>query len=231
MEFLGMQIDQSTLLYRYVIAGGIMMVALIPLSIFALGYIIQAFIRLRRAKIAPDRIVSSAQGIASVEEFEHFRDELEKGDSALARMAFGCIRAAERGETVLIDENPAPVEHELDRLYHGLTPLVVVYTIAPLIGLLGTILGLMNTFYQYAVVRQQDLEVLSVGINEALVTTMWGLVIAIPTYVFTALIRGKIFHYEKNVFPHALDKILSVCSAYMKKSDATELTISEEKLR
>lgn len=229
MEFLGMDIDRSTLLYRYIIAGGVMMTALVPLSIFALGYIIQAFIRLRRAKIAPEGIVSSAQGIASVEEFEQFRAELEKGDSALARMAFGCVRAAERGELVLIDENPAAVEHELDRLYHGLTPLVVVYTIAPLIGLLGTILGLMNTFYQYAVVRQQDLEVLSVGINEALVTTMWGLYIAIPTYVFTALIRGKIFHYEKNIFPHALDKIMSVCNAFMKsKSDVAELAQKEK---
>jgi len=214
MDWFGMDLEKGTLLYRFIISGGVMMFVLIPLSIFALGFIIQAFIRLRRSQIAPEPLVAQSESISSAGEFADYRERLDDIDTPLSRAALGYFRAAHRGEPATPEENPGPLDHELDRMYHSLTPLAVVYTIAPLVGLLGTILGLMNTFYQYAVVRQQDLEVLSVGINEALVTTMWGLCIAIPAYVFAAILRGKIFRYEKDILPRALNTIMSSCGAY-----------------
>lgn len=213
MDFFGMEVEKTTLLYRFIISGGVMMFALIPLSIFSLGFIIQSYIRLRRSRIAPKHLVVQAGDVSSKQDLEEFRQKLEENGSPLARASLAMIRAAGRGEPATPEENPVPLDDELDRLYHSLTPLAVSYTIAPLVGLLGTILGLMSTFYQYAVVRNQDIEVLSVGINEALVTTMWGLGIAIPVYVFTAMLRGIIFRYEKDVMPGAVAEIMKSCEA------------------
>jgi biopolymer transport protein ExbB len=125
------------------------------------------------------------------------------------------LDAVEKNPSWRLEENPGLVEAAADRLYHKLTPLSVIYTIAPLMGLLGTILGMSDTFFEFAQMGQnREISQLSTGINQALITTMWGLMIAIPAYVFSSVLRHKVFAYEKDILPSRLAEILNACRQY-----------------
>ena len=197
---------------QYIQAGGVMMFVLIPLSALTLGFILQGFISLRPSRIVPQGLVDAAKGVTTPTDYAAFRQGLPSLPHILARVTLGYLEAAEKGEPCHPEENPGPLDAAVDQMYHQITPLGVIYTIAPLIGLLGTILGMMNTFLAFQL--NQDIEVLSEGIMKALVTTMWGLMIAIPAYVFAAVLRNKIFDYEKNAIPAAVVEVMAVCAPF-----------------
>ncbi len=201
---------------RYIVAGGILMALLLPLSVVALGYIITGFIYLRRSRVSPRGLVETAKGVSSQAEYLAFRQSLPRFPHPLARLALASMDAAEHGEPWEPDSNPAPLDHIVDKLYHSLSPLATIYTVAPLLGLLGTILGMIQTFVNF--VGQRDIDVLSQGISVALVTTMWGLIIAIPAYVFTSVLRAKVFAYEKDILPEDLGEIMRAVHPYAERN-------------
>jgi biopolymer transport protein ExbB len=197
---------------RFVLDGGIMMVFLIPTSILALGYAIHGFIALRREKIAPRALIERARHLQTEAERRDFREALRNDSSPLGQVVDRVLAHPKGnpgdGEAAL-EEAVAAVA---DRLDHQTMPLAVIYTVAPLMGLLGTILGMMRTFYEFAVREERSVALLSEGINEALVTTMWGLFIAIPAYLFLSIFRHRIFLYEKDILPEAARLIVPACS-------------------
>ncbi len=83
------------------------------------------------------------------------------------------------------------VQHELGRLYRGLPTLSTFATIAPLLGLLGTVLGMIETFDAIALFGTGDPKLMSSGISLALVTTEQGLTVAIPLLVAHSFLRGR----------------------------------------
>ena len=190
---------------RYVVSGGILMFFLIPCSFLAVWFIFQGLINLRRARIAPRSLVQMAEKILSPEDAGQFRDQIQKDGSSLASI----LRRLRD-----LDPQPSPdqiedlsaefIDDEISRLYHKNNQLAVIYTVSPLLGLLGTILGMMKTFYIFSMTEEHSLSQLSRGINEALVTTMWGLFIAIPSFVVLYLFKQKLFYYEMNLLPRAV---------------------------
>lgn len=83
------------------------------------------------------------------------------------------------------------VQHELQRLYRGMQTLSTFATIAPLLGLLGTVLGMIETFDAIALFGTGDPKLMSSGISLALVTTEQGLTVAIPLLVVHSFLRGR----------------------------------------
>ncbi len=214
MDLLFIHIDKASYIYRYMIAGGIMMFILAPLSVYTLGFIIQSFIRLRRSRIAPASLVRDGQAVSTADEYEQYRNAVTEDSSSLAQVIVRYLHLAERGEPFLPEENVAPIDAESDYLYHTISPLGIIYTCGPLIGLLGTILGLIHNFAAYAANVSQDSSVVSVGINEPLVATMWGLIVAIPAYAMAHVLKTKIFYYERKLFPHSVEQVMAVCAPF-----------------
>lgn len=91
-------------------------------------------------------------------------------------------------------------EAQLQSLEKNLKPLSVIATLAPLLGLLGTVLGIMKAFLKTHEATQVDPTLLAGGIWEALITTFVGLAIAIPTwavyYYFSSQVERQAFHLE-----------------------------------
>jgi len=77
------------------------------------------------------------------------------------------------------------------KLERFLSFIAVVAATAPLLGLLGTVTGMIKTFKLITIVGTGDARNLSSGISEALITTKWGLIVAIPTLIFHALLNRK----------------------------------------
>lgn len=190
---------------RYVVSGGIMMFFLIPCSFLAVWFIFQGMINLRRSRIVPGILVQFIDQIHSPEDAAEFRALVEKNRSSLSSILRRLFE---------MDPAPAPdqiedlsaefIDDEISRLYHKNNHLAVIYTISPLLGLLGTILGMMKTFFIFSMMEEHSLSQLSMGINEALITTMWGLFIAIPSFVVLYLFRQKLFYYEMTLLPRAV---------------------------
>jgi biopolymer transport protein ExbB len=89
---------------------------------------------------------------------------------------------------------------ELARLAHNLRPLLVVYLVAPLLGLLGTVWGMIESFGEIATESSLGRpELLASGIHQALTTTAAGLAVAIPAIVVHHLLKGRIEGFARLV--------------------------------
>jgi biopolymer transport protein TolQ len=81
---------------------------------------------------------------------------------------------------------------ERDELAHGLQWLAIIATVSPLLGLLGTVLGVMNSFIGVAAAGSANISAVAPGIAEALITTVAGLVVAIPAAIAYNYFSGKL---------------------------------------
>ena len=81
---------------------------------------------------------------------------------------------------------------ERDQLAHGLQWLAIVATVSPLLGLLGTVLGVMNSFIGVAAAGSANISAVAPGIAEALITTVAGLIVAIPAAIAYNYYSGKL---------------------------------------
>ncbi|OAH98821.1 hypothetical protein A1332_20085 [Methylomonas methanica] len=201
---------------EYVLQGGITMLALLPLSIFTLGIILQRFLELRSSRVMPHDLIEEAKSISNQQAFDSFRERLTTLSSPLAKVILAYIEAGERGESIHPDVNPTPIDDVMDKLYQSLSSLSTAYVIAPLLGVLGTTIGIMGTFEQFAIVGKRDMSALVSAIDKSLITTMWGLVIAVPAYFFYAIMQNKIFRYERDQFPRLLKEIMKNFAPFIK---------------
>ena len=164
--------------------GGIMMYPLILASVLALAIIIERFLSLRKRKVIIPEIISV------VEQFSSFKDmELAKNICAKYRGPLSNLIQTgldntdlDRAEIKELIEDQG--RQEVRHLERGLTILETIAVISPLMGLLGTVLGMIKVF---GVIKEQGIgqaAALSGGISEALITTVTGLFVGIPVLIF-----------------------------------------------
>ena len=86
---------------------------------------------------------------------------------------------------------------EMPRLNQNITMLTILVNTAPLMGLLGTVLGMLQTFYGISLGgSEKTTNIVASGIHEALITTQMGLCLAIPGYFVIYFLRQKVIDYE-----------------------------------
>lgn len=194
--------------------GGVTGLLQLGLSVFGAGFVFERLFRLRRKFILPDGLAVRAKQLWRDGKF----DELEKlGDiepSTLAR-AISFIAKNRTSPMVEVSEICGElVSRELSAHYQRAYPLGIVATLAPLLGLLGMILGMIETFETVAFAGALgDPSQLASGISEALVTTGLGLAIAIP---FLALYH--VFKHRTAGFGAELEEeVTSLLSQWLMK--------------
>jgi biopolymer transport protein ExbB len=161
--------------------GGPVAVVQLVLSIFGAGFVFERFFRLRRKYLVPAGLTDKARELWREGKF----DDLEKlgvtDPSTLARAISFITRNRESPMVEVSEVCGDIVSRELASHNQCAYPLGIVATIAPLLGLLGMIFGMIGTFETVAFAGSLgDASQLAGGISEALVTTGLGLAIAIP---------------------------------------------------
>jgi biopolymer transport protein ExbB len=169
-------------------------------SVIAVALIIERAMVLRRVKILPPGVLQSV-----IAEYRHsgvsenFINKLEN-NSPLGRVLASGIRNAKSSREVMkdsIEQSGRGVAHDLERY---LTTLGTIATIAPLMGLLGTVVGMIEIFGS-PTASGNNPQVLAHGISVALYNTGFGLVIAIPSMIayrhFRALVDGFLVEMEE----------------------------------
>jgi biopolymer transport protein ExbB len=173
-------------------AGGLLMWPLLLCSIISLAIIAERFWSLQTKRIAPRNLVAQVWQWQKSGELDAQRMQQLRAGSPLGRiLAAGLVNRQHEREVMKesIEEVGRHVVHELERF---LNTLGTIAAITPLLGLLGTVIGMIKVF---TVITSQGVgnpSVLAGGISEALLTTAAGLTVAIPTLMFYRYFQGKV---------------------------------------
>ena len=188
---------QSTSVLRMIQAGGVVGYILIALSILALTMIIMHMVQIRRKVLVPpeqldllDSLLSRGDIGGAVEycvnpdNDSYLTRILAAGLTRYQRSAFGAFEIKNAVEEA--------GEEQTARLYRSVDVLSVVGSISPLMGLTGTVLGIVGAFESLGQGATPDQQALARNISLALVTTLLGLVVAIPCMALFTYFRNRI---------------------------------------
>ena len=185
------------------VASGWVMPLIVACSVVALSISIERYIALDRSKVAPPHLLATVwrdlkQGELHAQKLAQLRT-----NSPLGAILAAGIANRGQGRDVMkesISEVAGHVVHDLEKY---LNSLGTVAAIAPLWGLLGTVVGMTDVFTQITTVGTGNANALAGGISEALLTTAAGLIVAIPALVmhrhYTGLIDTIVVDLEREV--------------------------------
>ncbi len=173
-------------------SGGWLMWPIMLCSVLAMSLIGERLWTLRKSRIIPEHLVAQIWGWKKSKQLTAEKVATLRKSSALgAVLAAGLVNMEHSREVMKesIEETGRHVAHSLERY---LTTLGTIASITPLLGLLGTVIGMIKVFNAILQEGVGDPNVLAGGISEALITTAAGLSVAIPTLIFYRYFRGKI---------------------------------------
>ncbi len=173
-------------------SGGIVMYPILICSILSLGIILERFWRLQRGRVIPKGLVIRVWEWLKNNELDKTKlEQLRKGSPLGRLLASGLAQRNSSREAIKesIEETGGHVVHELECC---LPILGTVAAVAPLLGLLGTVLGIMDMFGVAAKQGMADPSALASGISVALITTAAGLIVAIPALIFHRVLTSKV---------------------------------------
>ena len=179
-------------MFELIRAGGFLMWPILACSIISMAIIAERFWSLRQAKIAPTNLVANVWQWHKSDQLDAKRIQALRTNSPLGMiLAAGLLNRKHSREIMKesIEEVGRLVAHSLERF---LNTLGTISSITPLLGLLGTVIGMIKVFTVITSQGIGDPSVLSEGISEALLTTAAGLSVAIPSLMFYRYFRGKV---------------------------------------
>jgi biopolymer transport protein ExbB len=173
-------------------AGGWTMPFIVVGSIIALAIVIERTLALKPERIAPPHLLAGVWQQLKAGEFDASRlKQLRQGSPLGAILAAGLANRGQ-GRDVMkesIQEAAGHVVHDLERY---LNTLGTIAAVTPLLGLLGTVVGMIRVFTEITIQGTGNANALAGGISEALITTAAGLAVAIPALVMHRFFTGKI---------------------------------------
>ena len=172
-------------------AAGWPIYPLLIASIIAVALIIERLIVLRKSKVIPEHVLNEVLSMYKGRGMNPDTIEKIENSSPLGRVLAAGLRNDKSSRPVMkeaIEEAGSVVTHELERFLNGLGTIA---SIAPLMGLFGTVVGMIEIFGSQAPSGTNP-QALAHGISVALYNTGFGLVIAIPSMIFYRHFRSKV---------------------------------------
>jgi biopolymer transport protein ExbB len=199
-------------MWEIVLAGGPFMWPIILCSVIAVAIVLERLWSLQQRRIIPPDLTRRIWQVVEAGQVNERTLAALEANSPLGRILAVGLANRDRPREVMMDrleDAGRHVAHDLDRF---LNMLGTIAGVAPLMGLLGTVTGIIKAFNAIYAGGVGDPQALSGGISEALVTTAAGLCVAIPSYIAFRYLRGKVesivVQIEKDVirFTDALDE-------------------------
>ncbi len=173
------------------IQGGPLMWPILAASLVALTVAVERFWALRRPKVIPATLRHSLRGLIRGARIDDAIDLCSRTPSSLSRITQAGLEWWDQGPEAVRESIEDAGRRETPRLLRGLGVIGTVASISPLMGLLGTVTGMIRVFHTISLTGPGQGESLSAGIAEALLTTAFGLVVAIPSLVLYNLLRSR----------------------------------------
>jgi biopolymer transport protein ExbB len=179
-------------MWEIVKAGGPFMVPIIVCSIAAVGILLERLWTLQRKRVLPQDLIKRVTELADRNQVTPKVIEALEKNSPLGRVLAAALANRDRGREIMmerVEDTGRHVVHELERF---LNSLGTIASISPLLGLLGTVTGIIRAFNAVMLGGMGDPRLLAGGISEALITTAGGLAVAIPSFIAYRYLRGKV---------------------------------------
>jgi biopolymer transport protein ExbB len=176
-------------------AGGWVMVPLILLAVVATAIIIERFWSLRRKEVLPPGLGEEVREWARGRQLDPAHIEVLRRNSPLGELLAAALDVRYRPRELIkerVEDVGRHVMHELERFMNALGSIA---SVGPLLGLLGTVIGMIEMFLKILTTGVGDVNQLAGGIGKALICTATGLCIAIPALMFHRYFRGVIAAY------------------------------------
>lgn len=175
-----------------IIRGGFMMMPIIAGSVLALTIILERFWSLQRSRIIPEDFLRRMEKMVAEGKLSEALSACRENDSSLARILAAGLAAGNTREKVR-EELEAAGRYEANRLSRWVGALGAIAALEPMMGLLGTVLGLIEAFRQVEALKVVgNPSVVAAGVWQALITTAAGLTIAIPVFAFYRYFRARV---------------------------------------
>jgi biopolymer transport protein ExbB len=165
-------------------SGGWLMVPILLCSIVAAAICVERLWTLQRSRIVPKNLLAQIWSALKTEDLDAQKLRELRANSPLGQVLAAGVANAKRGRDVMkeaMEEAASQVSHDMERY---LTSLGIIASISPLLGLLGTVVGMIKVFTALMLEGAGNANVLAGGISQALITTAAGLSVAIPALIF-----------------------------------------------
>lgn len=175
-------------------SGGFLIWPILACSIVSLGIICERFWILRTDKIIPPKLVPQVWVMYKNGKLDAAGIRSLRGSSPLGAVLAAGLVNRKHGRGIMkesLEEAGRQVVHELERF---LNALGTIASVTPLLGLLGTVVGMIKVFTVITSSGVGDPGVLAGGISEALITTAAGLAVAIPSLMFHRFFHGRVLY-------------------------------------
>ena len=174
------------------ISGGVVLVAIAVLSIYAVYLFLVRFAKLSRERLEGDALMTRVNAAVRDRDLELALDACEQHGGPIARTLHAALLRLPYGRQAVEAAFQDASLQEEQRLTRGLRPLATIAQVAPLLGLLGTVTGMIIAFGEISGSGTGNPALLAGGIGQALVTTAAGLIVAIPTLVGQSFLSSKV---------------------------------------
>lgn len=179
-------------MWEIIQSGGILMVPIILCSILALAISAERFWTLRRNQIAPADTLTKVWGWMKNKQLDSNRLRDLQAASPLGRVLAAGLVNARHGRDLMKESIQEAASVEIHNMERYLNALGTIASIAPLLGLLGTVFGMIDIFNQIMMLGTGNTGAFAGGISEALITTAAGLIVAIPALVAHRMLLRRV---------------------------------------
>ena len=177
---------------EFVKAGGWLMVPIILCGIFAVGIILERYWTLLQKRVIPEDLTSKTWSWVKKDAIDQKRIQALHQGSALGQILAAGLINRDRERSIMKDSIEDTGRHVVHELGRYLDALGTVAAITPLLGLLGTVIGMVKVFAAITTHGVGNPTVLAGGIAEALITTAAGLTVAIPALIGYRYYRNRV---------------------------------------
>lgn len=194
----------------YLAQGGLIMVLLVLASVIGLAIILEKLFRLRGSRVFDDHDAQAFLEAIQQREEDRVHTVKTQAPEPMADMVDAAEVAQELPKDDLLAELSTVASTHVRRLGRRLRLLGILASVAPLLGLLGTVLGMIQAMDEVALGAAADPMVVGQGISQALITTAVGLAVGIPLLFMHSLLKDRVNRYASRLeeFGHDLMKAM-----------------------
>ena|SRR5690606_28884034 len=194
--------------------GIITQLAIILTSVFMFGWIIECFVNVRRDKIVPPEVIGALQNYIDEGDLEGALQYCESAPNFLTRTVGAALNRMQYGPDSVKDAAISMSEAEQGKLEFHISPIALCASVGPLMGLFGTVTGMVMAFGQIenAPGGQVNPKMVAGGIALALLSTVLGLIIAIPGLSFYWYFKNKVSNIGVSISLVADDMIETIAA-------------------
>ena len=166
---------------------------LVALSMVCMALIMMFLMKFSRSKVVPDEVAGQIEQMLNEKRYREAIEYAQSDSSFLASLVNAALGEASNGYPAMERAIEEEADNEISKMLRPIEFLNVLGNVAPMLGLFGTVYGMIVAFQQLVEAGgRPDPAQLAAGISTALVTTFWGLIVAIPALAGFAVIRNRI---------------------------------------